>query len=108
MSKSFEAAAEIEAGDACARAAVAMTRYRLDHGSYPPRLEPLVPAYLDAVPVDPFTGEPLRLAIKNNQWIIYSVGPSGVDHGGVEMKNRNKGDIIFTLKVRGATPATQR
>jgi hypothetical protein len=98
---SLQTAAEIDAGDACARAAVAMTRYRLEHGNYPQRLDELVPKFIDTVPTDPFDGHPLRLAIKDNRWIIYSVGPSLVDHGGVEQKNRDKGDLIFTLKFAG-------
>jgi hypothetical protein len=38
--------------------AVALRRYRLDHGTYPATLDELVPAYLKAVPVNPFTGRP--------------------------------------------------
>jgi hypothetical protein len=106
MKLSLETAARVDAGDASARTAVAMTRYRLEHGSYPQRLDDLVPKYLDVVPTDPFDGHPLRLAIKNNQWIIYSVGPSLIDHGGVESNYRNKGDIIFALKTPGALPTT--
>lgn len=42
-----------------AMAAVALRRHRLDRGSYPPTLDALVPTYLPAVPIDPFTGRPL-------------------------------------------------
>jgi hypothetical protein len=54
----------IETGDdfsaalAGAEVAVALRRYRLETGAYPDRLTTLVPAYLDAVPIDPFTGAP--------------------------------------------------
>ena len=106
LSKAFETLARGEAGDACAQTAVAMTRFRLDHGTLPSHLADLVPTYLDAVPIDPFDGHPLRLAIRNGQWIIYSVGPDGVDDGGVEMVN-GKGDVIFTLKS-SATRATSK
>ena len=41
------------------RAAVAIERYRRDHGAPPPSLAALVPDYLPAVPVDAFSGEPL-------------------------------------------------
>jgi hypothetical protein len=75
-----------------------MTRFRLDHGTFPPHLTDLVPAYLDAVPTDPFDGHPLRLAIKANRWIIYSIGPDGIDNGGAEMV-QGKGDITFTLNI---------
>lgn len=38
--------------------AVALRRYRLDHGAYPAELTALAPAYLPRVPIDPFTGQP--------------------------------------------------
>jgi hypothetical protein len=94
-----------EARDECARTAVAMTRYRLDHRSSPARLNDLVPAYLDAVPTDPFDGHPLRLSIRNDRCVIYSVGPDRVDDGGVEMVN-GKGDVIFTLMSAGVKATT--
>ena len=40
-----------------AELAVALRRYRLDHGAYPDDLATLVPAYLSAIPVNPFTGK---------------------------------------------------
>lgn len=36
--------------------AVALRRFRLDHGAYPNALDELVPTYFQAVPLDPFTG----------------------------------------------------
>jgi hypothetical protein len=98
LRRNFESCARIEALDACAQAAVAMTRYRLDHNALPSHLSDLVPAYLEAVPTDPFTGNPIHLAIKGDQWIIYSFGPDARDHGGVEDKHGN-GDVIFTLST---------
>jgi hypothetical protein len=41
-----------------AELAVALRRYRLDHGQYPEDLSQLSPAYLAAVPNDPQTGKP--------------------------------------------------
>lgn len=96
------------ASDACARVAVAATRYRLDHhGTMPGRLGELVPKYLDEIPTDPFDGKPIRMVKKNNQWIIYSVGPNGVDDGGVELNQRKEtGDVIFTLAASAKPSAT--
>jgi hypothetical protein len=105
-SRLLQVVARAEASDACAQAAVAMTRFRLDHGALPSHLDDLVPAYLDVVPTGPFDGKPLRLAINGDRWIVYCVGPDGVDHGGVEMQYR-KGDVIFTLRpARMATTTT--
>ncbi len=55
------AAALVEAGDVMlaqcrlTAIAVALRRFRLDHGAYPPSLDELVPSYLSWVPLDPFT-----------------------------------------------------
>lgn len=99
MTNLFEVLGREEAQDECARAAVAMTRYRLDHGKLPSRLYELVPKYLEAIPADPFNGQPVRLVVKKDQWIIYSVGPDGVDDAGVEYNTSGKGDVIFTLTM---------
>jgi hypothetical protein len=51
----------IEAGDSSssfiglAASAVALRRYKLDHGAYPDTLDALVPSYLKAVMLDPYT-----------------------------------------------------
>jgi hypothetical protein len=111
MLRAFVACGRIAAEDSCAKAAVAMTCYRLDHGSMPSRLDDLVPTYLDAVPADPFDDKPIRLAVKADLWIIYSIGPDGVDDGGTEMAWDKdgvlKGDEIFTLRPAGADTATK-
>jgi hypothetical protein len=100
MSRAIGVLARAEARDACGRVAVAMTRFRLDHGKLPSGLDELVPKYLESIPADPFDGKPLRLAVKEDRRIIYSVGPDGVDDGGVEIYGKDqKGDVIFTLKV---------
>lgn len=51
--------------------AIALHRYRLTHGTYPPSLHPLVPALLDALPVDPF--DPISNPIK---YRLTSAGPT--------------------------------
>jgi hypothetical protein len=101
----LETCGRAEANEACAQAAVAMTRFRLDHGAFPSHLDDLVPRYLDAVPIDPFDGNPLRLAVKGDKWIVYSVGPDVVDKGGAEMLQA-KGDVTFTLSMPAAKATT--
>jgi hypothetical protein len=39
---------------------LAMAEYRLDHAAWPETLDQLVPDYLDAVPINPLTGEPFE------------------------------------------------
>ena len=63
--------------------AIALKRYQLKHGNYPPNLEPLVPKFLPAVPLDPVDGKPLRYrSNKDGTWLLYSVGFNGIDDGG--------------------------
>jgi hypothetical protein len=103
--KVFETFAKGEASDACTQVALAMTRYRLDHGNLPAHLSDLVPGYLDAIPLDPFDGQPLRMIVRDNQWIIYSIGTSGKDEGNNAMPDWKKGNVTFVLKA--SAPATR-
>ena len=41
-----------------AATAVALRRFRLDHGTYPNTLDELAPMYMKTVPLEPFTGRP--------------------------------------------------
>ena len=43
-------------------------------GKLPAGLPELVPAYLDAVPHDPFTGQALHYVVRNPGFTVYSVG----------------------------------
>jgi hypothetical protein len=65
-----------------ASSAVAAERFRLERGRWPESLEELVPAYLRAVPLDPFDGRPLRFRRLADGVVVYSVGPDGTDDGG--------------------------
>lgn len=56
------------------RIAVAAEAYRAAEGRYPADLVSLVPEYIDAVPTDPFGGEPLRAATFADGLILYSAG----------------------------------
>ncbi|NWJ40644.1 MAG: hypothetical protein HXX12_06695 [Geothrix sp.] len=60
----------------------ALERHRLDKGQYPERLEALAPAYLQALPHDLVSGEPLRYARKGEGFALYQVGWDGQDNDG--------------------------
>lgn len=66
----------------CAGAGLAAERFRLDNGRFPDTVDALVPRYLDAVPIDPFDQQPIRLAVSEDGIVIYSVGPDRTDDGG--------------------------
>jgi hypothetical protein len=64
------------------RTLVAIERFRrANGGSAPESLGTLVPAWLPAVPADPFDpdGGPLRYVPGRAPWLLYSVGTNGVD-----------------------------
>ena len=65
------------------RVAVAIERYRQDHGgSLPDGLSALAPKLLEAVPIDPFSGTPLKYRRTDKGYVIYSVGPDRTDSAG--------------------------
>ncbi len=74
-----------------ARAALAAERFRLANDRLPGSIEELAPQYLDAIPTDPFDGQPLRLATTEQGIVIYSLGENGQDDGG---------DVARTPEVR--------
>ena len=54
-----------------AQVAIAVGRFRRDHDDAVPRtLGDLVPAYLAAVPADPFTGAPLKLLVARDRFVV--------------------------------------
>jgi hypothetical protein len=63
--------------------AIALKRYRLQHGAYPEKLDELVPDLLSSVLIDFMDGKPLRYGLRpDGDYILYSVGEDGVDDGG--------------------------
>ncbi len=67
-----------------AAVAIAVRLYEVDHGRRPQTLAALVPEYLAAVPIDPYTDPPvpLRYAPHHDPPVIYSVHNDGHDDGG--------------------------
>src|SRR5262249_28159011 len=64
-------------------AALSAERFRRDQGRWPTTLDELVPAYLPAVPADPYDDRPPRLRRTADGLVVYSVGPDRADDGGV-------------------------
>jgi hypothetical protein len=54
--------------------AVALRRFRLDHGTYPDELSALVPVYVARVPIDPFTGQPPVYARQGDGFHLHAEG----------------------------------
>jgi hypothetical protein len=77
---SFETDARFVAHLNLLRTGVAAKRYQRKHGRLPETLDALMPEFLAAVPVDPFSGKPLK-AVHRDKFgmVIYSVGMNQVD-----------------------------
>lgn len=103
LAHSLEVCDVINAHETCLRVAMAMTDYRLDHGALPARLEDLTPTYLPAVPIDPFSGQPIKLVNRDNEWRVYSVGQDATDNGGVDDDSSKHRDIVVRIKAPAAT-----
>jgi hypothetical protein len=65
---------------------LAVEKQRIETGELPDQLDA-------GLPLDPFTGQPLRYKKRTQGYIVYSVGKDGVDDGGDDKK-----DITFTVE----------
>ena len=72
-----------EAGRQIIVTAIALKRYQLKHGNYPPDLNSLVPEFAPAVPFDPVDGQSLRYRPSGDgTFLLYSIGENGKDDKG--------------------------
>jgi len=83
-----------------ARVALAAERYRLAQGSLPDTLSDLLPAYLDALPNDPYDGKHLRYKRFDKGYVLYCIGQDANDDGGKQKVKRsdNNYDITFIVE----------
>ena len=66
--------------------AIAAERFRRATGALPGALGRLVPEYLPAVPIDPFSGREIRYLNAADRVVVYSVGLNEKDDGGEEVE----------------------
>jgi len=86
-----------------ARVGLAIQRYRLATGRLPDALSALVPAYLEAVPKDPFDDKELRYKKLETGFVVYSIGEDGNDDGGKERPRkplRPSGPVDVTFIIQ--------
>lgn len=73
----------VEAARQITITAIALKRYQLKHGNYPPDLSSLVPEFVPDVPFDPVDGQPLRYRPRaDGTFLLYSIGENGKDDNG--------------------------
>ena len=96
LEAAFEAVARHVAMTGAADAAIACERYRRRYGKLPERLEQLVPEFLPEVPVDPYSGQPLQYVVRDDEYLVYSVGSNRIDEGGLIAEGLD-GDFVFRV-----------
>jgi hypothetical protein len=78
-----QAAVRVETYRELLRTALALKRHRLRHGTFPEKLDALVPEFLQAEPHDWMDGQPLKYRKREDgSYLLYSVGLDGIDDGG--------------------------
>ncbi|NLF29726.1 MAG: hypothetical protein GX591_02425 [Planctomycetes bacterium] len=81
--------------------ALALEIGRAEQGRYPTRLESLVGRYVEAVPVDPFSGRALIYRREGEGYVVYSIGPNLRDDGG---RTSDDGEDCDDIVVRVVVP----
>jgi hypothetical protein len=61
---------------------LAIQLFERDYDRLPTSLEELVPMYLAQLPNDPFVEAPFKYQFQAAGYLLYSVGPDGIDNGG--------------------------
>ncbi len=84
--------------------ALALAAYHCEKGAYPQSLDALAPDYLDDVPLDEFTGQPLRYVSNEHGYLLYSLGPNGKDDGGTPDGDEIRGDADDIVVRAGTAP----
>ena len=80
--------------------AFALAAYRAEHGSYPEKLDELMPKYVSEVPKDMFNEAELHYERQPGGYLLYSVGVNGIDDGGKGYEDFVDGRQTDDLVVR--------
>ncbi len=117
VSRFFQQDVTMHARLRVARAALAAEQWRMAHGRWPDSLDELVPDLLDAVPLDPFSGDHVIYRRTETGVMVYSIGQNAADDGGLSYEEAQGAaggrsedyDIVFRLldpQLRRTAPTT--
>ena len=92
----------------CAQLALAVERFRQEQRQLPGNLSDLVPTYLAAVPLDPFSGGAIIYRTDGDRVLLYGLGRDGKDDGGaVEpitgLAALETKDVGLAIRLRGGS-----
>ena len=94
LSRAVELHHRLTAELLCTKAALAAERFRLATGELPSSFDDFVPAYLDAVPIDPCSGDPILFTTNDEGIVIYSISNDLVDNGGIVARQKKRPYIL--------------
>jgi hypothetical protein len=100
ITKSGETYLRTRAHLRCTVVALALERYRRDHGDWPKKLTDLEGKYLVTVPIDPYNRQPLCYLPTDDGVVVYSVGPDLEDNSGATNRHSylaKHTDLTFRL-----------
>lgn len=81
---------------------VALRRFKVANETYPETLDALMPAFMESLPPDPFSGEPFHYELKDGEWKLWSVGANLEDDGGLAVDHvqpDTPGDMVWTSEI---------
>ncbi|HVS71114.1 MAG TPA: hypothetical protein VHQ47_07665 [Phycisphaerae bacterium] len=94
-----------------AQLAFALAAYHADHHAYPDSLDPLLFAYLPALPKDRFADAPLHYHATADTYLVYSIGPNLKDDAGRDRTTSKQtpppDDIAISLPPLAPPAASQ-
>jgi hypothetical protein len=94
----FTAGARGEATIKAADAIIAAKRFQTKHGRFPIIWNDLVPEFLESLPEDPFSQQPMHLVVRDQRCLIYSIGTNQLDDGGsTKAPNNEELDLVMEL-----------
>jgi len=103
IERSIETLDRLHAERRGAAVMLALERYYLDHHAYPRALNELIPEHLDALPTDPWTGEPLTYLALNEarlRYLLLATGPDGladsIAPGSDPWQPNYRSDVVFS------------
>ncbi len=88
----------------CSVLAIAVERYQRRQDRLPAALDDLCPAYIDALPLDPYSGKELLFTNDGQSYVVYSVGANRTDDGGSIQKTDENNPLDFGLRIRLQKP----
>ena len=79
--------------------ALALAAYRSDTGHYPTRLDHLSPEYLETIPLDLFSGQPLHYQSAKKGYLLSSVGPDRqANKASTGVDPQNNDDVVVNMQ----------